>query len=401
MGMRRADLLGLAARAVLAHRLRSALTALGIAVGIAAVVLLTSIGEGVQRFVLAEFSQFGTHLVAVVPGKTETFGLSGAAVSNVRPLSLEDAAALARVDRVRAVVPVVQGNAEVESRTGARRTMVLGVGAEAPRVWSLALALGRFLPDDDARSARPYAVLGAKLRAELFAGESPLGRRIRVGGDRYRVTGVMERKGQFLGFDLDDAVYVPAGKALELFDRESLMEIDVLYDQEARANRVVAGVRRMLLARHGAEDFTIITQQQMLDVLGSVLDVLTFAVGALGGISLFAGGIGILTIMTISVRERTAEIGLLRSLGAVRGEVSRLFLAEALLLAGCGGVLGAVAGLGIAEALGLVVPALPVHPSAGYAALALGLAALIGAAAGVLPARRAARLDPLAALRAE
>jgi putative ABC transport system permease protein len=395
------DTVHFATSAVTANRLRSTLTALGIAVGIAAVVLLTSIGTGVQRFVLAEFTQFGTNLVAVVPGKTETFGMSTAAIGNVRPLTLDDAAALERVESVVAVVPVLQGNAEVKGGGRSRRTMVLGVGPEVPDVWRMNVSTGRFLPRDDERSPRSYAVLGSKVREQLFGDRSPLGQRLRVGGDRYRIVGVMESKGQFLGFDLDDAVYVPAAKALELFDRESLMEIDLLYRPGAAVKTVEAAVRRMMMARHGREDFTIITQQQMLDVLGSVLNVLTFAVAALGGISLFVGGVGILTIMTIAVGERTGEIGLLRAIGATRGHILRLFLFESLLLAAVGGAAGLVLGFGLAAFLGLAVPALPVQPSIGYVLLAEVLALVIGLTAGVAPARHAAAMQPLDALRAE
>ncbi len=395
------DLSRLAAGAVTAHRSRSLLTSLGIAVGIAAVVLLTSIGEGVNRFVLQEFTQFGTNIIAVTPGKTETFGMSGAQISNVRPLSLDDSTALGRLEQVVAAMPVVQGNAQVEFEGRTRRTMILGVGSDLPRVWSTNVSAGRFLPADDQRAPRGFVVLGAKVRSELFGGRNPLGQRLRVGGDRYRVIGVMESKGQFLGFDLDDAVYVPAGKALELFNRESLMEIDLVYRAGSSADSVRASIERLLRARHGSEDFTVTTQQQMLDVLGSVLDVLTFAVAALGGISLFVGGVGILTIMTIAVRERRAEIGLLRAIGARRSQVLGLFLLESLLLSAIGGLVGLAMGLGIAVAIKTVVPSLPVHLSMEYAFLAELLAMAIGLAAGVLPARHAARLQPLDALRAE
>jgi len=399
--MRVADLSRLAAGAVAAHRGRSLLTSLGIAVGIAAVVLLTSIGKGVQRFVLQEFTQFGTNIIAVTPGKTETFGISGAQISNVRPLSLDDSTALGRLEQIVAATPVVQGNAEVEFDGRTRRAMVLGVGAQMPRVWSMNVSAGRFLPPDAQRAPRGFVVLGAKVRSELFGGQNPLGQRIRVGGDRYRVIGIMESKGQFLGFDLDDAVYVPAGKALELFNRESLMEIDLIYRSGSSADGARASVERLLRARHGREDFTVTTQQQMLDILGSVLDVLTFAVAALGGISLFVGGVGILTIMTIAVRERQAEIGLLRAIGARRSQVLSLFLLESLLLSAIGGLVGLAMGLGIAAAITIFVPSLPVRPSMEYAFLAELLAVAIGLAAGVLPARHAARLQPLDALRAE
>jgi putative ABC transport system permease protein len=386
--------------AVRAQRGRSLLTLTGIAIGVAAVVLLTAIGEGIHRFVLAEFSQFGTNLIAVTPGKTSTLGMSGAMISNVRPLSLDDARALEQVPDVEAVVSVVQGNAAVEAGGISRRTMVFGAGTGVPAIWSMRPAIGRFLPDD-AGGARPFAVLGAKLRAELFGSDSPLGARLRVGGEPFRVIGVMERKGQMLGFDLDDSVFIPVQRALAMFDRDSLMEIDLLYDRAADSSAVAERVRQLLIRRHGREDFTITTQDQMLEVLGSVLDVLTAVVAALGAISLLVGGIGILTIMTIAVRERRAEIGLLRALGAERRQVLVLFLLEALLLALLGGLLGLLVGAGGAWLIGQLVPALPTRTAWDFVLLAEATAATIGLLAGVLPAMQAARLDPVAALHDE
>jgi len=395
------DLIRLSMGAVFSHRLRSFLTALGIAVGIAAVVLLTSLGEGIHRFVLAEFTQFGTNLIGIAPGKTTTAGISGAIISNVRPMTLDDAQAMKRIPAVVAAVPVVQGNAAVEFGQRSRRTFIFGVGPEAPQVWRFNVASGQFLPADDPRSPRALVVLGSKVNTELFGNRNSLGQRVRIGGERYRVVGVMESKGQMLGFDLDDAVYIPATRALSLFNRESLMEIDLLYAAGAGANEVAESARNLLIARHGSEDFTITTQEQMLEVLGSILNILTLAVGAVGGISLLVGGVGILTIMIIAVNERTSEVGLLRALGAGRQQILALFIGEAVVLAGVGGLAGLVIGAGGAWLLHITVPALPTHTPWSYAVLAELLATVIGLAAGVLPAIRAANLNPIDALRAE
>jgi len=387
--------------AVRAHRLRSVLTAVGIAVGVAAVVLLTSIGEGLQRFVVSEFTQFGTNIIGITPGRTTTFGVSGAIIASIRPLTITDAEAMRRVRDIESVVPVVQGNAQVDGNGKIRRANVIGTGPQMPLVYQFPVASGRFLPTDSAEAPRPFAILGSKVHAELFGEESPLGRKVRIGGVAYRVIGVMSSKGQVLGFDLDDAVYVPVQRALEMFNREGLMEIDVVYRSGAPESEVVSGIRRVLVARHGRDDVTITTQKQMLDVLGKILGVLTFAVGAIGGISLLVGGVGILTIMTIAVTERTAEIGLLRALGAERRQVMALFLLEAVVLASLGGAAGLLAGAGGGMLLHTIVPGLPVRLTWFFAALAEGTAIAIGLAAGLLPARRAAALDPLEALRAE
>ena len=344
------------------------MSALGIAVGVAAVILLTALGEGLHQFVLAEFTQFGTNLISISPGKTKTHGGSVGMFGSVRPLSLQDAQALRRVPQVIASNPSVQGNAEIEGQGRSRRVTLYGVGPDFSRVFGMRVAAGSFLPPDAVDAPRAYAVLGAKVRNELFGADSPLGQRIRVGGQRYRVIGVMAAKGQVLGFDLDDTVYIPAARALELFNREGLMEIQVAHEAGADADAVAASLKRVLMARHGSEDFTVTPQKQQLAVLDSILAVLTFAVAALGSISLLVGGVGILTLMTITVAERTGEIGLLNALGARRGQIMALFLAEAIFLAALGGGAGLALGLGLAEALHALVAGVAGQPGLGLRA---------------------------------
>jgi putative ABC transport system permease protein len=319
----------------------------------------------------------------------------------VRPLSLDDAEALRHLPHVRGIVPMVMGNGAIEHGGRSRRTAIYGVSSSMPEVWQFQVASGTFLPADDAGAARAFAVLGSKLHHELFGDATALGELVRIGGERFRVIGVMAAKGQFLGIDLDDTVYVPTARALAMFDREGLMEIDVSFTEAAATDEVKATVQRTLQERHGRDDFTLTSQQQMLDVLGSVLAVLTLGIAGLGGISLLVGGVGILTILTIAIGERTGEIGLLRALGATRREILRLFLAEATVLAAVGGALGLLLGAGIAWLLHFLVPALPVATTLPHVLLAEGTAIGIGLLAGTAPALRAARLDPIEALRAE
>ncbi len=399
--MRIKDFQFLAFGALRAQRMRSFLTALGIAVGIAAVVLLTSIGAGIHRFVLAEFTQFGTNIIGIQPGKSATHGGSVGVFGAVRPLTVSDGEALRQIPDVTAMVPMVQGNAEVESGGKTRRTTVYGTNGDFSDAFSMRIGTGTFLPSIDAGAERAFAVLGSTLRRELFGSRSPLGERIRIGGARFLVVGVMEPKGQVLGFDLDDTVYIPVARSLELFNRNGVMEVHLAYRAGAPVAEIIAASKRILMARHGTEDFTITMQQQMLDVLGSVLGVLTFAVGALGGISLLVGAVGIVTIMTIAVTERTAEIGLLRALGATRKQILALFLGEAVVLAALGGFAGLLVGAGGGQLLHLALPALPVQTPWSYVAASEAIAVAIGLLAGVLPARRAARMDPAVALRAE
>jgi len=382
--------------------MRSFLTLLGIAVGIAAVILLTSIGEGVHRFVLAEFTQFGTNVIGVSPGKVKTGGQPPSGIpTTARLLTMEDAASLKQLQNVTGASPMVWGNSEVEGNGRLRRTMVYGVDADFLQVFSAKIQIGSSLPREGAGGSRAFVVLGSKLRRELFGAVNPLGEKVRIGGLHFRVIGVMEPKGQFLGIDLDDAAYIPAVRAQELYNREGLMEIHVLYSKGASSASVAAAVKERLKLRHGSEDFTIVTQEDMLKTLSNILNILTMAVGALGGISLLVGGVGIVTIMTISVTERTSEIGLLVALGARRRTILNLFLGESIMLAALGGVLGLMLGTGLAQLLRLMVPGFPVHTPWSFAIGALLMSAMIGLLAGVLPARSASRLNPIEALRAE
>jgi putative ABC transport system permease protein len=399
--VRSQDFARLIAHSVLAHRLRSGLTALGIGIGVTAVVLLTSIGEGLNTYMVEQFTQFGTNTIQIQPGKASTFGVSPGVLNSVRPLSLADAVALERVPYALHSVPVVAGSASVEGRGRERSVTVYAVGPDFDKAFKFDVVAGTFLPRDELERARNVAVLGARLYSELYGSGNALGDRIRVGGQRYRVVGVMEPKGDVIGIDLDDTVYIPAARGLELFNRQGLLEIDVLYAEGAPVDEVVESIKRVLVARHGAEDFTIVTQQQMLDVLGSIVGVLTLGVAALGGISLLVGGVGIFTIMTIAVRERTQEIGLLRAIGARRGRIAQLFVGEAMLLSAFGGLGGLLLGIAIVLLAQWSLPSMPATISPTYVGLAFGIAVVIGLVAGVLPARAAARLSPLDALRAE
>ena len=397
-----ADSSRFAIQAITSHRMRSFLTLLGIAVGIAAVILLTSIGEGVHQFVLAEFTQFGTNVIGIAPGKVKTGGQPPTGIpTTARLLTMEDAQSLKQLPQVIGSSPMVWGNSEVESNGRLRRTTIYGVDADFIHVFSAKVQIGNSLPPEGAGSSRALVVLGSKLRNELFGTANPLGARVRIGGLHFRVIGVMAPKGQFLGIDLDDTAFIPAQRAMELYNREGLTEIHVLYAEGASAATVAAAVKKRLALRHGHEDFTVTTQEDMLKTLSNILNILTMAVGALGGISLLVGAVGIVTIMTISVTERTNEIGLLVALGARRRTILNLFLSEAVMLAALGGLLGLLLGIGLAQALRLALPAFPVHTPWSFAVGALVMSAVIGLLAGVLPARNASRLDPIDALRAE
>jgi putative ABC transport system permease protein len=396
------DLLRLAAGALRAHRLRSFLSMLGIAIGVAAVILLTSIGEGTRVYMVSQFTQFGTNILAINPGKAKTIGIPGVLGGTTRKLTIDDAEALRRIPGVETVVPVVMASGRVEAGERARSVTVLGVTPDLPTLYRFGARQGSFWPEGDPRRAAPYAVLGPKLAHELFGDRGALGEFVRVAGGRFRVVGVMEPKGEMMGFDMDDIAYVPVASAMDLFNLDELMEIDLIYSSARDAARVEAEVKRVLAVRHGGnEDFTVTSQEAMLDVFGKVMDIVTMAVGAIAGISLLVGATGILTMMWIAVGERTGEIGLVRAIGATRAQVQALFLAEAAALAGLGGVAGVVVGLGLGAILRVAVPGLPVETPLRFVVAGLAVSVATGLVSGVAPARRAALLDPIEALRAE
>lgn len=386
--------------AVTTARLRSLLTALGISVGIAAVTLLTSIGEGIRDYMMESFSQFGTRIIAITPGKTETHGMAGL-LTTIRPLSLDDARDLRQLAHVDAVVPLVQGTAKIEAGRYSRDTDVYGVGPEMDTAWRFKVATGRFLPADDLENSRYFVVLGSKVREELFRGSNPLGAHVRISGSRFRVVGTMESKGQLLGFDLDDAIYIPADIAMQMFNKESLMEVDVVFRETVTSAEMREQVRQLLMRRHGEEDFTLFTQEDMLAALDKILSMMKMAIGGLGSVALVVGGVGVLTIMTTALKERTQEIGLLRAVGCTRQQILWIFLGEAVFLSALGGTLGLLIVALLVVTINTFVPALPVSLQPFYMLMSLVLSCGVGLAAGISPALRAASVDPIEALRSE
>jgi putative ABC transport system permease protein len=396
------ELLRFVGGAICGHRLRSFLSALGVAIGVTAVILLTSLGEGTREYIVVQFTQFGTSIIAVNPGKVKTLGMPGALGGTTHKLTIDDAEALRRIPGVNEVVPVAFGQARVEGGGRGRSVYIQGVGWEAAKGFRLSVSQGSFLPRMDPNRRSSYTVFGAKLAQELFDDQSPLGQRVRIGGYTFLVIGVMEAKGQMLGFDFDDTAYIPVASALDLFDVDELVEIDVVAASTDVIPEVVEGIRSVLMDRHrGEEDFTITTQTEMLETFGKIIGMITIAVSGIAGVSLLVGAMGILTIMWISVHERTNEIGLLRALGVTRATVQGLFLLESVLLAVAGGALGLLAGFATTSLGRAAIPGLPLStpPMAVIAALVMCL--VVGVVSGVAPARRAADLDPVDALRAE
>ena len=398
--MRLTDYLSWLYRAVNAQKRRTLLTIFGFSIGISAVILLNAVGESLRQYILQEFTQFGSHIVSVTPGKTETFGVGGL-LNTVRPLSLDDAISLERLSAAKYVVPVVMGTAQIKWYQRGRYTDVAGITASALNAWQLTLAQGKFLPPDDILTPRAFAVLGATLKHELFANNNAIGEKIHVGSHSYRVIGVLKAKGEFIGVDLDDMVYIPTAKALRLFNRNSVMEIDIFYHENIATTKFSQQVSQLLIARHHSEDFTLVSQDDMLKSLDDILRFVKYAAAGLGIISLLVGAVGIITILTITVTERSQEIGLLRALGFSSAHIRYFFLGEAIIIALTSGILGYIISMTLLFIAQLFMPTMPIVFEPLVLIIALAISIIIGALAGWQPASKAAKLEPVLALRAE
>jgi putative ABC transport system permease protein len=393
------DLVGFATRALRGHRLRTALSLLGVAIGVAAVVTLTALGEGARRYVLGQFAAVGSNMVIVLPGKTQTTGAMPGIGGVPRELTLDDARAVERsVREVDKLAPMVVGTETVAYGERRRQVALFGSTNEALEVRRLGMALGRFLPPIPWDRGAPVAVLGSKLARELFAAEDPVGEVVRVGDWRMRVIGVLEPRGQQLGIDMDDVVVVPVATAMKMLNRAGLFRLVIQVTSYADLERTKQAVLRLLAERHGEEDVTVITQDAVVSAFNSILGALTLALGAIAAVSLAVAGVGIMNVMLVSVSERTREVGLLKALGAERRQILAAFLAEAVLISSAGGLLGLGLGWGAVLTLVAIYPALPASPPPWAVAAAFSLSVAVGAVFGVLPARRATRLDPVTAL---
>ncbi len=398
-----ADLIAYAAGALRGHRLRTALSVTGVAIGVAAVIALTALGEGARRYVEGEFAALGTNLVVVIPGKAETTGGMPMPVGGTtRDLTLEDLEALrTRLPSVASAVPLATGTEVVRAGSLSRSVAILGTTAEMLEIRRLRVGTGRFLPPGDPDRGGAEVVLGATVARELFGatGASPLGQVVRVGDWRFRVVGVMAPFGRSsIGFEFDDVALVPVGTAMRMFNRSSLFRVLVQARSAAELERTKAAVVALLAERHRGEDVTVITQDAMVSTFSAIFRVLTLALVGIASISLTVAGVGIMNVMLVAVAERRREIGLLRAVGAGSGQVLAVFLAEAVILAGLGGLAGLSFGLAAVRVFVHVYPAFPAAPPAWAVVSSLAVSVVVGAVFGVMPARRASRLDPVQAL---
>lgn len=399
--MRSPDLIRFARDAATGNPLRTSLLIVAMAIGVAAVVVLTALGDGARRYVIGEFSSLGTNLVIVLPGRSQTGGFNpgNAITSTPRDLTIDDAQALLRASAVRRLATLAIGTSEISYGGKLREVIVAGTNADFLEVRRLSLAQGRFLAEGDWRRGASEAVIGAKIRDELFAAESALGQLIRVGDRRFRVVGVMAATGQGLGQNTDELVIVPVALAQAMFNSNTLFRIMVEASSREAIEAAKTQVTEIIKLRHeGEEDVTVITQDAVLATFDKLLGTLTLAVAGIAAISLAVAGILVMNVMLVSVTQRTAEIGLLKALGATGATVRKVFLTEAAMLSLTGAVLGYLLGQGGAALIRQLYPAFPAYPPDWAVVAGLATALFTGIVFGVLPARQAARLDPVQAL---
>lgn len=395
------DILRFAVSAAAGNRLRTVLLMLAMSIGVAAVVVLTALGDGARRYVVNEFSSLGTNLVIVLPGRSETGGFNpaNAITGTPRDLTVDDALAVRRASAARRVAPLAVGTSEISTGGRLREALVVGTTAEYVEVRTLKLAQGRFLPDDDWNHGAPVIALGAKLATELFGNTAALGQFVRIGDRRFRVIGVLASSGTGLGMNTDELAFVPVATAQQMFNSNTLFRILIEARNRDAIEIAKQQVRDILKQRHeGEEDVTVITQDAILATFDRLLGTLTLGVAGIAAISLAVAGILVMNVMLVSVAQRTPEVGLLKALGATGGVIRSVFLAEAAMLSAAGAVIGYGLGLAGAVIIRTLYPALPAYPPDWAVLAALGTALATGLLFGVLPARRAAALDPVLAL---
>ena len=387
--------------ALLGYPTRTLLMLLAMAIGVAAVIVLTALGEGARRYVTNEFTSLGTNLVIVFPGYSETSGLNPVAMvgSTPRDLTLDDAQVLTRNTSIRRIAPINIGSVNASFQGRSREVAIIGSNAELLNIRHWQLAQGQFLPATDLDRATPVCVIGRKIRDELFATQAAVGQWIRLGDRRFRVIGVMASEGRSIGVDVQDTIIIPVASAQQLFNTPSLFRILLEVKTRAAIEPVKQFTIELLKERHqGKRDVTVITQDAVLATFDRILGALTYAIGGIAAISLAVAGILIMNVMLVAVSQRTAEIGLLKALGAPQRQIIRLILSEAIMLSAFGAIIGLLLGELGCFAIRQAFPDLPAYAPLWAVSTAIAVSLLAGLIFSLLPARKAARLDPVLAL---
>lgn len=399
--MKLTDILQFASSSLNSARSRSLLMIIAMAIGVAAVVILTALGEGARLYVINQFSSLGTNLVIVFPGRSETAGISPGILIGQTPrdLVLDDAMAVLRSSAVRRMAPLAIGSALASNGPLNREVVVLGSTAELLALRHMTMLQGQFLPEAPPDAASPVVVIGTKIKQELFGVENAVGSWLHLGDRRFRVIGILSSQGTAMGMNTDELVIIPVASAHMLFNTQKLLRILVEAKSREEIERARKESEEILFKQHGGErDVTVVTQDAMVATFDRILRTLTMAVGGIAAISLAVAGVLIMNVMLIAVSQRTQEIGLLKALGAPQAQIRRLFFAEAVLLS----LVGSLAGLFLGQlgsfVIGKIYPILPVTAPWWAIVAAFSTALISGILFSVWPARRAAQLDPVLAL---
>ncbi len=393
------DILSFSTHAATANRSRTLLMLLAMAIAVSSVVVLISLGDSARHYVIDQFASLGTNLLIVLPGRSETTGGPPPLLGETpRDLTLSDAMALTRIRTVRRVSSIIAGSAPVSFGHLERELLVLGSTSELYEIRHLSLNQGSFLPPGEPTRAEAVCVIGLKGKKELFGNQPAIGQWLRIGERRFRVIGVLSPSVS-LGEDLGEVVIIPVAAAQSLFNRSSLFRILV----ETSHSEVMEQTRQAILdtirLRHeGEDDITVITQDAVLTTFDRIFQALTLSVAGIAAISLVVAGIMIMNVMLVAVSNRRAEIGLLKALGASRRQIIGLFLTESTILSSIGAGIGMILALLGMRLAALLFPEFPLHLAPWSSAISVGVALIPGMAFGVLPARRAADLEPAFAL---
>ena len=388
-------------QALSANTTRTFLLLLAMSIGVGSVVILTSLGEGARNYVTAEFSSLGTNLVIVLPGRSETSGVNPQGMIGIseRDLTLDDALSLTRHPQVIRIAPLTVGAAEVSWQGRKREVTVMGTSAEFQKIRQWKMAQGNFLPKSDLNRASSVCVIGPQLRKEIFGAHAAVGQWLRVGDRRFLVIGILDVEGTSLGQNIGDTVLIPVASAQSLFNIPSLFRIFAEVKTREALPKVIQFIEDTLQKRHqGVKDVTVITQDAVLATFDRILSSLTYTVGGIAAISLFVAGILIMNVMLVTVSQRTNEIGLLKSLGASARAILILILIDAILLSTIGAVIGLLIGQTGSWAIRYAFPALPAYPPTWATIASLLVALITGVLFSILPAKKAAQLNPVDAL---
>lgn len=403
--MKISEVLLLAFEALMANKLRAGLTMLGMIIGVGAVVLLVSIGNGAKNFITREFEGLGTNLILVQPGKTDA--KNGPGFMNVggskKKLTISDVEAIERqAFNIEAVTGIVFGTVSVRAGERGVNINLMGTNEKLIKVLNFKVMVGQFISREEDEYGRRVVVLGYGVAHKLFLDEDFVGKSVKINDSEFRVIGVLEKRGNSLGFNMDDLVFIPARSALRIFNDDKLFGIRAKARSRASIEDAVMEVREILKERmNGDEDFTINTQISIMSSMNTILNMLTYVLGGIAMISMIVGGIGIMNIMLVSVTERTREIGIRRAVGARRRDVLKQFLAEALALSITGGLIGLSSSVFMTYLVSFFLNDFDMKAPLWVLPPAFALSFVTGLVFGVLPAWKAAHIETIEALRYE